>query len=191
MALVLATWSVAAPVEAKDTSGRVGIGGDTALGWAAFGSTDALTLFDGRIPGVSLVFGISNMFTLQAIVGVSYGKDDASDTGAVLWNTALRAIINFELSQSVNLGAVFGLGLSGTRINPDPGAHTSGLYGTIEAGLRPEWFVNDNFSLSTQVGFSIAIVDDELSGSNDGALGIDIFGNANLFGNAGFHYWFS
>lgn len=191
LAVVMATWTVAAPAEAKDTSGRVGLGGDTALGWAAVGSTDSLTLFDARVPGVSLVFGISNMFSLQAIAGVSYGKDDASDTGVVIWNTALRAIIAFELSQAVNLGLVFGVGLSGLRINPDPGPHSSGIYGTIEAGLRPEWFVNDNFSLSTQVGFAIAILDDELSAGNDGAIGVDIFGNANLFGNAGFHYWFN
>lgn len=98
--------------------------------------------------------------------------------------------LNFQLSDEVNLGAVFGLGLSGARSNPDPGPHVSGLIGTIEAGLRPEWFVNNWFSLTTQVGFAIAIVDDELSGSNDGALGIDLFGNANLFGNAGFHFWF-
>jgi len=117
VAVVMATWSVAAPVEAKDTSGRFGIGGDTALGWAAVGSTDALTLFDTRIPGLSMTYQVSKLFGLQAIVGVTYAKDDASNDTGVFWTTAVRAIISFELSQNVNLGAVFGVSLGGTRDN--------------------------------------------------------------------------
>ncbi len=178
---------------AEDSSGRFGLGADTSLGWNALGTTDAFNL-DPTIPGLSAVFHVSENFGLQAIVGVGLFKADEPDDKTVTWNTALRGLVYVPASDAVNLGLVFGVGISGFRINPEVGSHTSAIWVSLEAALRPEWYVTRWLSLHTQIGVALAFVDDELSrvlpGSDDGAVGANLFANANLIGNAGFTFWY-
>lgn len=193
-AIALGIWAaIGASAEAKDMSGRFGMGADTALGWNALGTTDALSL-DPTIPGLSMVYQVSENFGLQAIFGIGLFKQDEPDDKAVTWNTALRGIVSISVSDEVNFGLVFGAGISGFRLNPEIGGHVSAIWVSVEAALRPEWFVTDWLSLHTQVGIALAFVDDELSavfpGSDDGAVGANLFANANLIGNAGFTFWF-
>ncbi len=193
-AIALGVWATAsASAEAKDMSGRFGLGADTALGWNALGTTDAFSL-DPAIPGVSLVYHVNESFGMQVLFGVGMFKQDEPDDKLVTWNTALRGIVNVSVSDEVSLGLVLGAGISGFRLNPEVGSHVSAIWVSVEAALRPEWFITDRFSLHTQVGVALAFVDDELSevvpGSNDGAVGANLFANANLIGNAGFTFWF-
>ncbi|MEM9073706.1 MAG: hypothetical protein AAGE52_34770 [Myxococcota bacterium] len=189
VALAMGAWFFAAPVaEAKDMSGRFGLGADTSLGWNAVFAENAFS-FDAAIPGLSAVYQVSDRFGIQALFGVGFAKEEEPDNKAVVWNTGVRGIVNLGLSESVNLGFALGLGVSGIRTNPEGADSTSAIWVGLELALRPEWFVTDWFSFHTQVGIGIAILDDELGGS-DGSVGVDLFGSANLLGNAGFTFWF-
>ncbi len=179
--------------QAKDMGGRFGVGVDTALGWAAAQNVDSTTPdFGFRLPGLALTMDVSSGFGLQVMGGVLMRNDDASNARTTAWTAAVRGLIRVEISEDVHLDGVLGFGLAGGRFNPEFGDTLRSRIFTIEVGLRPQYFVTENLSLHTQIGFAIAIFSDDdysLGPGEDGALSIDIFGNANLLANAGFTYW--
>lgn len=191
--LALALAMVAAPASAEDKSGTLGVGVDTALGWAAAQNIDATQVdFGFRLPGLSLTYDVSSAFGLELIGGVLMRKDDATDTRLTQYAVALRGLFRMEVQQQVHLDLVLGFGMAGLRGKPDMGDAVSGRIFTVEIGFRPQYFVTPDLSLHTQLGFAIAIFSDDdnfLGIGPDGALGIDIFGNVNLLANAGFTYW--
>jgi hypothetical protein len=183
-----------ATAEAKDNGGRFGIGVESALGWGAPLDDDLVVLGLG-VPGLSLDYHVSNGLQLQAIFGLGFatGIDDGPDRNDTEWQLALRAIPTFALHEDVNLGIVLGFGIVGARTkNAGADAGTARFY-TFEAGVRPEWFVHERLSLFTSVGVVLAITDEDLAGglgADDRVVSFDLFGNAGLLGNAGFHFWF-
>lgn len=193
-ALVAVSAGSASTASAEDKSGTLGVGVDTSLGWAAAQNVDSTQPdFGFRVPGLALTYDVSAGFGLELIAGVLMRKDDATDTRVTQYAMALRGLFRMEVQQQVHLDLVLGFGMAGARVKPDVGDSFVGRIFTIEVGFRPQYFVTPDLSLHTQIGFAIAIFsdDDSLIGPGpDGALGVDIFGNVNLLGNAGFTYWF-
>ena len=189
------SFALAAPA-AADEPGSFGMGADTALGWAV-PATDATVDVRQqlRVPGLSIVYQATDWFGLQLIFGAGFvtGIDDGPDENRTSWGLAVRAILGTSLGESARLGFPVGFSILGARTKPDGGdAGSERAYG-IEFGIRPEWFVTDHLSFHTQVGVVLSILDEDyaasLGGDNLGVV-FDLFGNANLLGNAGFTWWF-
>lgn len=201
MALVL--FSVDA--SAKDMSRRFGIGVDSTL-----------SDYFGKNKGLSVIYNINKYFGMQLIFGVDttgfkYGKNGSATR--VDWHVTVRGLIPVGLSSDVNLNAVIGFTASG-RANDGyrytgPESYDEGRDGynfSIDLGVRPEWFVSEHFSLHTQVGIGISIITSkntkasryppessteylQLATDAEGA-NANFFANADLFGMAGFTFWF-
>ncbi|MFA5625842.1 MAG: hypothetical protein WC966_12470 [Bradymonadales bacterium] len=202
--LLMAITLFAVDASAKDMSRRFGLGVDSAL-------SDHF----GKMKGISAIYNINRYFGMQLIFGVNttgvkYGKGGSNTR--VDWHVSLRGLIPFALSSDVNLSAVVGFTASGTANDgyrySGPLSYDEGRDGynfSIDLGVRPEWFVSEHFSLHTQVGLGISI----LTGKNTKAsrvpeddnnalqyvgdaegVNANFFSNADLFGMAGFTFWF-
>jgi hypothetical protein len=203
-ALVMACASLAytTPAQAKDMTGRFGLGADTPLGFFSqgaptparpFGSFDELT-----VPGLSAVFQISEIVGMQLIFSMQFQNGDSAAGASTLsygmnrWGVTLRGIFATALSDEVNLGLVGGFTLMGQNAKED-GVGTfdkSAMFFSAEAGLRPEWFITDYLSIHTQVGITFSLLNSDNSGYSDGGFNLNFFQNADLLGNAGFTFWF-
>lgn len=190
--------------QAKDMAGRFGVGADSTLGWNAAAvsvptspddSVDATTV---SVPntGLSAVFYITKMFGLQLIIGstvttVSYDGD--ADALSHSTGVGVRGLIPIAFTNEVNLGAVVGFSGVFTSVEFTAGdvtVESSRNFISFDIGMRPEWFVTDHFSLHTQVGISIALLNEDHVGENGSGIGFDIFGSPDLLGEAGFTFWF-
>ena len=190
---------------AKDLTRRFGLGAD---------STISNYADDGK--GFSAVFYINRYFGLQAIFGLNLIKADVStnegkfDTTITEWNASLRALIPIMMTQDVNLTGVVGFSASGrasdgfkARIE-EYQKYNDGYQFSIDVGIRPEWFVNEFFSIHTQVGIGIDIITSNGSTLNTGldssggvhhstdasGVSVSFFKNVDLIGMAGFTFWF-
>jgi len=190
--------------QAKDLSGRFGIGGDSSLGWSAQTVSGAMNpggVFGGEVPntGLSLVFYVSKMFGIQLITGAEFttvtGDNDA-EYSANLINVAVRGIIPIAFTNEVNLGAVlgfsgkFGFDDNGNDIDDDD---LSANWVSFDLGVRPEWFITDHFSIHTQLGLSISLLNEDnysIGAGGESGVDINVFNNVDLLGNAGFTFWF-
>lgn len=190
----LAVLTTAPAAEAKDVSGRLALGIDQALGWSApLGG--GVTLFSLSPPGISVAYQVSPNIGLQALVGTSFvtGIGDGPQRNDTDWAFALRVLPTAMVHDAVNLTFPMGFGITGFRSNSEGVDPISARFYTIEVGFRPEWFVHERLSIFTSVGVSLAITDRDLGsslGASQRAVAVDVFGNANLLGNAGFHFWF-
>jgi len=190
--------------QAKDMSGRLGIGADTSLGFhtnAVPSSTDRAQLVSDpspiKIPGLSIVYQISEIFNIQLIGSFQMTSAKAVQGTAELsysivrWGIAPRANIALGITDDVNLNLVAGFGLVGRTATEDTtGIDAGGIGFSAELGIRPEYFFTDYFSIHTQVGFTISLLSEGNSDFNDGGFNINFFQNADLLGNAGFTFWF-
>lgn len=189
----LALFLLASSVSAEKLGGRFGVGADSSIGF----SNQNLDRFSP--PGLSLVYGFSDTFTGQVIFGTSFATgesgasgqtDSLSYTSTVL---APRALMTFVDTGPVNFEGLLGMAViydtrSSTRsVQEDYDA----FFLSFEAGIRPEWFVNDFLSLHTQVGLSVSVLNSETTGGQiDSGVEFNFFRGADLFGNAGFTFWF-
>ncbi|MBX3246819.1 MAG: hypothetical protein KF901_06540 [Myxococcales bacterium] len=190
----LAVLASAPAAEAKDVSGRLALGIDQALGWSApLGG--GVTLFNLSPPGISVAYYVTPTIGLQALIGTSFvtGIGDGPRRNEVDWAFALRVLPTARVHDAVNLTFPMGFGITGFRNNPEGFDAATARFYTLEVGFRPEWFVHDRLSIFTSIGVSVAITDRDLGsslGAGQRAVAVDVFGNANLLGNAGFHFWF-
>lgn len=206
---LLALTAFAFDASAKDMSRRFGVGVD---------STIASYTGDGR--GVSIVYNINKFFGLQLIFGLDTTTADVEDdygskfdTTVTNWNVTLRGLIPFILTTDVNLVAIVGFTASGTSSDGfEPASYTNvndmkykdGYNFAIDVGIRPEWFINDHFSIHTQVGIGINIITNAsttataalqsngtvIRSTKASGASINFFKNADLLGQAGFTFWF-
>ncbi len=194
VAFVGGLFAAISPAAAEELGGRFGVGADSSIGF----SNQNLDRFSP--PGLSLVYGFSDTFTGQVIFGTSFATgengatgetDSLSFTSTVL---ATRGMLTF-----VDTGPVNFEGLLGIAVIYDTRSSTRSLtedydafFLSFEAGIRPEWFVNKWLSLHTQVGLSISVLNSETSnGVVDSGVEFNFFRGADLFGNAGFTFWFN
>ncbi|MBR4986723.1 MAG: hypothetical protein IKY83_13400 [Proteobacteria bacterium] len=211
--LLLFFTGLAADASAKDMSRRFGIGIDSTISEFAG---------DGR--GISAVYNINKFFGLQAIFGLNVTKAEVInatannaivsgkyDTTIIRWNVSIRGLIPVWIASDVNLTAVVGFTASGTASDGFYSAdekwskYNDGYQFSIDLGLRPEWWISDNFSIHTQVGIGIDIITDNgaalavgLSKENENGyvstnasgVSVDFFKNVDLMGMAGCTFWF-
>lgn len=211
VAFVLMLGMTPGQAEAKDMSGRFGMGADTTLGYNGVGLADTsgglVAGFDDiKIPGLSVIYQTSKLFGIQVIFATNITTGTltggAEDVNVLITEVSVgaRGIINIALTEDVNLGLPVGVTVinrtSGTDASGDDGA--SALYLAFEAGIRPEYFVTNWFSIHTQIGLTLSVIPGEaepadpkgVSPFNGGGFGVNLFGAANLLGNAGFTFWF-
>ena len=60
----------------------------------------------------------------------------------------------------------------------------------IGLAIRPEWFVNQHFSIHTQVGIAISLLNEDNSAFSEGGVNVHIFETGDLLGQAGFTFYF-
>lgn len=192
---------------AKDLSGRFGVGADSTFGWQGPAGVDPM---GGGVtgvanvggPGLSLVYYVSKMFGIQLLANATIvtASDDGADYSFNTFGIGVRGIIPIAFTNDVNLGAVVGFAFNGLTgsITPDGGDSVdfSDNYISIDVGIRPEWFITEHFSVHTQIGLGFSILGENDTGtpfadqSGGGGVTINIFDNADLFGSAGWTFWF-
>jgi hypothetical protein len=180
---------------AKDMTGRVGVGADTTLGFAANSSSSSASSFLGgqQSSGISLVYQATQVFGLQLILGTNIisSTADGSDASATDLSVGLRGIMAILSRGDLTVQGIGGLGYNSTSADDDMGMEvfdSSAL--SIELGIRPEWFVSQHLSFHTMIGISIAILNEDTSGLSDGGTDVNIFGADTLLGSAGFTFYF-
>lgn len=206
LALLCCSMLVFTPTaEAKDMAERFGIGADSALGFSAHSAPDvnSTAAENGRaggfdLPGISMVYQINEIIGLQVIGSfqLTSGTDAAGgaefDFSVTTWGAALRGIIGTGLTDDVNLGIAAGFSLVGISASESTtnSIDASGLAFAIEVALRPEWFITNYFSIHTQIGVSVSILNEDNSSFSEGGFNMNFFQNADLLGDAGFTFWF-
>ncbi len=197
MAFALTTLTVA-NAQAKDMSQRFGVGADSSLGWGA-GSLGGTVVSDaGHSTGLSVVYNISKAFGLQMILGAGFtsAKDDLNDYSVNNFGVSVRGIIPVAFTNEVNLGAVVGFSFVSQGFTTSPvggGAEIDGStsHVSFDLGIRPEWFVTEHFSIHTQVGVAVSLLnEDDFANPGGSGTAFDLFQSADLLGNAGFTFWF-
>jgi hypothetical protein len=168
--LILAAFAVSM-ASAKDMTGRFGIGGDQTL---------------GGVSGISLVFQPSRLFGIQLVTGYTMISPPGDGDAITLWGGAAGGFLNLADFGQANLHL-------GGMVNVRTDSRTDNALGlSLDLPtLRAIWFATDNFSIHTQVGVNIDI----LQPGNDPAVGdyestLTISTPANLLGQAGFTFWF-
>jgi hypothetical protein len=162
---------------AEDVTGRVGIGFDTAITGAT---------------GVSATYGVVPRVAVQGIYAFESesGGGMMGDTSSTVIEIGARGIFSFIQRGHVGVGLVGGLGILRSSFESG-GVSNASTEISIELGLRPEWFVTEHFSVHGSFGARFASSD----GSSEVAIGdggvlVNIFGAADLLGNAGFTFYF-
>ncbi len=198
--LLLTALFAASPAHSKDMAGRFGVGADTSLGYA--NATQVGSAFPGsptpllKLPGLSVVYRATKIFGIQLIFSthITSGEADLGVTQVpqtiLQIGAAMRGHIGVGLSKVANLDAVVGISYvnQGHTIDENPVYDSHNI--AIELGIRPEWFVNENLSFHTQVGTAISILNEDSVGFTSGGVHVNIFGAADLLGNAGFTFYF-
>lgn len=170
---------------------------------------------EGR--GISAVYYINKLFGMQLIFGLNTttaevkGNDAKYDTTIIEYNVAIRALLAVFRTKEVHLTAVIGVGFSGRASDgfnskdEDWSKYNDGFQVSIDVGLRPEYFITDNFSIHTQVGIGLDIITDNGSvlaagldkanssgetSTDASGVSVDFFRNANIIAMAGCTFWF-
>lgn len=185
--------------DAKDLTGRFGVGADSSLGWGGMGPAGSSFSLENR--GIAATYYVSKMFGLQLlamfdITSLSYevpGADDA-EWSANQWGVSIRGIVPIAFTNDVNLGLLVGINIVGKgddNGNDTDDDDTNAMFLSFDLGLRPEWFITEHFSIHTQVGVAISLFNEDNTGLPD-ASGVDLnfFGNPDFIGQAGFTFWF-
>jgi hypothetical protein len=178
--------------------GSLGVGVDTTLSASTsqagpfFGPRGALA--ESRPlqqPGLSAVFQATERVGVELIL--SFDRASSSPGGVDQSSTALqfavRGLYALELADQIDLAGFAGLGIGrGSASAGDMSASGSDL--AIEVGVRPEWFVTAHLSLHTQIGLVIGLLSEDNPIMSTAGTDLNLFGSADLLGNAGFTFWF-
>lgn len=200
----------ACQASAKDMSRHFAFGVDSTISKYHGDGRGISALYQiNKFFALQMIFGIG-----VTSVNVDGKYEDHFKSTVTDWNISLRGIIPFLETAEVNVSAVVGFTASGTSSDGfEPADYTDpalmkykdGYQFSIDLGIRPEWFVTDHFSLHTQVGLGINIVTHGSSTASAGlnnktgevvlsskasGVSVDFFKNADLFGMAGFTFWF-
>lgn len=186
-ALLLTTLAAAggSQAHAKDMSGRFGIGADSSMGfYNGNNGGPARQLF--RVPGLAFTYHVNQLFGLQFIVGSRVASQEflGTRTTAHDLGIAFRGTFTVISTPSVNFDVVAGVSALHAGVIVENGNGDADVDLSTEAGVRPEWFlVDDHLSIHTAVGLVIAAPEND-------DVHVNLFGSANLLGNAGFTFYF-
>ena len=208
--IVLFILGFACTASAKDMSRHFAVGVDSTISKYHGDGRGVSALYQ-----INKFFAIQLIFAMDTTsVDVEGKYEDKFKTNITNWNVSVRGILPFVTSADVNLSGVVGFTASGTSsdgfepadyTNPALMKYKDGYQFSIDLGIRPEWFVTDHFSLHTQVGIGINIITKSSATASPGlskntgevtlsskasGVNVDFFKNADLFGMAGFTFWF-
>jgi hypothetical protein len=162
--LLLSIGLMASLVSAKDMTGRLGLGGTSALG----GSN-----------GVTAAFQVSKMLVADATFGMTMNDGDLN------WNLSGHGLLNFADFENANL-------LLGVGINVNSVANMDqGLGMSIDLPIRPVIWLNDRISIQAETGLSINFMqpgNDVGTVEHESVTRITL--GAQLLASAGILFWF-
>lgn len=174
-AALVAAVLAAGPAQARDMTGRFGVGYDQSL---------------GGITGISGRYQAARNFGIQAIFGfdtfsAETGAGDVSETTIEL---GLRGTIGLAFTETTNLGVIFGVDILNQSAEAG-GVDSSSTDVALEAGMSVEYFFNNMLSVHGEGGLVIFTGDgtDTVIGGPPMDVGI---ARPDLFGSAGFTFWF-
>lgn len=166
--LLLSMAVMASTAGAKDTIGKLGVGGNSTL---------------GEIRGLNVVYQTSKLLVLDATLGLNYVSPGSSDSVSIFgWGVAAHAFLNFADYEFANLLLGVGANVGGDDLD-----NTEGVDFSIEAPLRLVWHPSDHIAFYTQTGLFFDITQDRLEDTeNDFRFGI----RTDLLGQAGATFYF-
>lgn len=166
--LFLTLGLVASIAGAKDTIGKLGVGGNTTL---------------GQVSGLNIVYQSSKMLIWDLTLGANYFSPGASNQDEVFnYGVAAHAFLNFADYQMAN----FLIG-AGVNVGGDDAADTEGVDFSVEVPLRLVWHANEHLAVFTQTGVTMDFTQDRPEGAdNDFRIGI----RTDLLGQAGVTFFF-
>lgn len=165
----------AGPVQAKDMSGRFGLGYDQAL---------------GGISGVSGRYQIASNFGLQGILGItSFSQDTgAGEISQTNLGVGLRGDIALAFTDTTNLSIIFGVDIFNQSVEVG-GVDDSSTDIAFEAGMKVEYFFNSLLSVHGEGGLVIFTGDGTATVIGGPPMDVGV-ARPDLFGSAGFTFWF-
>jgi hypothetical protein len=166
--LLLSMAVMASMANAKDTIGKIGVGGNTTL---------------GEISGLNVVYQTSKMLVFDATLGLNYVSPGSSDSVSVFgWGVAAHAFLNFADFEFANLLLGVGVNVGGNDLE-----NTEGVDFSVEAPMRLVWHASEHIAFFTQTGVFFDITQDRLEDTdNDFRFGI----RTDLLGQAGATFYF-
>jgi hypothetical protein len=169
---VAALMTSATPAEAKDMSGKFGVGLNQSL-------TSGIT-------GLGLNYWIGNL-KLGGLLGMDFFFPDSGDSEYTI-GLGIQALYAIARAEDVNLN--FGL-----RVNlgiADPGAADTTVGVQFDIPLEAEYFLSDHFSFFGHVGLTLTIIGEDgnplAPGSGQG-VGFGV-GRGGFSGGVGFNFYF-
>ncbi len=145
-------------VQAKDMSGRFGIGVDGSL----HPSSDrglAFTYYFHKYFG-------AQFYTSANVRSTTTNAAQGGDVTQTIsdWLFGARVMVPAILTKEVNLVGLLGFNVGGEKSAIEQGSKTNeNSYTTfwIDFGMRPEWFINDHFSIHTQLGMTFHFITED------------------------------
>ncbi len=192
--VLMALAMVPSTASAKDMTGRFGIGGDSTI---------------AGVSGVSARFQIAKNFGIQAVAAFDQdsatievdGGDDI-DLAQTRVAFAIRGDIGVAFTKQTNLSVIFGINIINESAEFGDEDRDATAF-PFEFGLKAEYFFTNFFSVHTEVGVVLAFYDEEnaglvgsrsdLSGAGDSDVSGFLLGlgRTDLWGGAGFTFWFN
>ena len=184
-----------ATANAKDMSGRIGVGADRALGFSNGGSSGSGASFSDslKIPGLSIVYQTSKLFAIQAILAfnITSSTADGNDASATDMGVAVRGHMQLLEKGDLSVKGVGGLAYGSSAVDDNMGMEVfSSSNIAFEVGVRPEWFVTNHLSFHTQIGITVDLLDEDSGGFESGGINVNLLGASSLLGDAGFTFYF-
>jgi hypothetical protein len=158
-----------------DKTGQFGIGYDQTL---------------GGIGGLSARYQVASNFGLQGIFGfdtvsLETGAGDVSETRIEL---GLRGVFVLAQTSNTNLGIIFGVDILNQSAEAG-GVDNSSTDVALEGGLAVQYFLHEMFSINGEGGLVIFTGDGTSTVIGGPPMDVGV-ARPDLFGSAGFTFWF-
>lgn len=193
----------------KDKSGVFGLSVEPVIGFSSRTDFSGLdTKYKGSQLGLNVLgrYGLSNNFQLELGAGFSSSRSHSNTDGfeSISSTSGLNVVargqfLPFSCESPLDMGIIFGVDIfNGTYtyendlIDPISDDYSSTA---IDLGVRVEYHLSNFLSIHNQVSVYVNILplhmyNNKFDGEDDeSGLNLDLAGS-NLFGNAGFTFWF-
>ncbi len=161
--VILISFGMATTLQARDMKGYFGMG------------TDGI-LEPNTLRGVGFTYYFHRYFGVQllgatAIRHIQTDETDGTESSETHkeWLASVRGFVPFILTEHVNISGLLGFNIRGwSRDIPHESEDPSYLTFSMDLGVRPEWFINEHFSIHTQIGMSMRFITEGEATAIDG-----------------------
>ncbi len=192
LAFLVAAAVLIAPqsAEAKNVSGKFGLGLDNTLNAATLGIAPPATSSSPNAPsmGLSFRYWINNEWGLDGVFGFGYASGKATEQwledpdGYWAFTLDFKVYYSFHHGEMTNFSLFWDIHFqkeNSTNARP-AGPYESNFGFALATGFSPEVFLTDNFALCAEFGLTFRV-------QQGFAFSL---GGDNLLGGFGFHYYF-